>query len=285
MKITLGATVHLDDGHDLSIRDVVVDPYHLDITHLALAPDEPRPTRLVPIDEIDAAGDQLWLHLDADGFRGLPAMDELSLVRIAEPLDHGPDWDVGISDVLTLPWYDADLGVGQPERQTVRWHRVPAGEVEIRRRSRVRTVDVHDVGCVEGFVTDGQRHVTHVLVDHGHLFGHRDLVVPLAAVGEVTNDRVSLLLTRDEVRELPRAAVRSWWDLRRPSRSHDPGPATTDGHRLAHDATPRLRGDGFSRTEVREWCEAYLEAGGTGHVDELVAWIRDRQHQDAPASW
>lgn len=320
MDIDFTTRIHLTDGTHATVADVVVDPYHLAVTHLALCLGSPHPTRLVPIEDVRQEAGTLRLDRDTDGFDEYPAMNAMSYVRIAEPIDPGPDFDIGITDVLTLPYYEAELGVGYPLEQTVSWHRVPVGEVEIRRRSRVTTSDLRDVGHVEGFVTDEQRAVTHVLVDHRHLFGHRDLLVPLAAVAHVDNDHVTLALTRDQVRDLPRADVRSWWDRHRPGRRppadfgsapevtrpargtfhpdppradhpgddgiaiHDPDSAHDEAcHLLANDAAPTLLRDGLSRTEVWEWCEAFLEARGHGDVDELVEWIRARQHQDVPA--
>lgn len=229
MKIDLESHVRLDDGHELIVRDVVVDPYHLDVTHLAMTLGSPQPTRLIPIGDVDEDDNGLRLHRSSADLANYAPMDEMSYVRIAQPLEPGPRWSVGISGVLTLPYYDAELMVGTNPLQTVSWHRIPAGDVEVRRRSRVTTVDQHDVGHVEGFVTDDRRHVSHLVVDHGHLFGHRDLVVPLDAIDGVANDNVTLSITRDEVRDLPRAQVRSWWDRHRPGSGREPTEPTARG--------------------------------------------------------
>lgn len=225
MDIDFGARIDLLDDTHVVLEDVVVDPYDLRLTHLALSPGGAEPTRLVPIDDVTDDAGALRLPRDHAGFIRYPMMNEVSSVRITEPIDPGSEFNVGVTDVLTLPYYDADLGVRYAPEQTVAWHRVPVGEVEIRRRSRVSTSDFLDVGHVEGFVADDQRRVTHVVIDHGHLFGHRDLVIPLADINEVGNDHVTLLLSRDEVRDLPRAVVRSWWDRHDP-RHHARQPST-----------------------------------------------------------
>lgn len=327
MDIDFGSRIDLTDGTHVTVDDVVVDPYHLRLTHLALGRGGEEPTRLVPISDVTDDVGGMRLPCDHAGFMGYPVMNELSYVRITEPVDAGPGYDVGVTDVLTLPYYDADLGVKYSPEQTVAWHRVPVGEVEIRRRSRVSTSDLLDAGHVEGFVTDDQRRVTHVVIDHGHLFGHRDLIVPLADIDEIRNDQVTLALTREQVRGLPRADVRSWWDRHGPQRHarqsatarlpagraapaphspsrtfhpdgihaehpqdegitlHDPDSAHDEAcHLLANDAAPVLMRDGLSREEVWEWSEAFLAANGHGNIDDLVAWIRARQHLDAPVS-
>jgi len=50
--------------------------------------------------------------------------------------------------------------------------------------------------------------VTHVILEQGHLWGTRDVVIPISQVDKVDNDRVTLALTRDEVGQLPEVHVR-----------------------------------------------------------------------------
>ena len=45
-------------------------------------------------------------------------------------------------------------------------------------------------------------HVTHVLLDEGHLWGQKQVAIPISAVTGV-EDGVRLNLTKDEVRDLP----------------------------------------------------------------------------------
>ena len=82
--------------------------------------------------------------------------------------------------------------------------RVPAGEVEVRRGEHVHATD-GPIGQVQGLVIDpGDHHVTHVLLDEGHLWGKRRVAVPIGAVADFS-DGVRLSLARDEVRDLPAA--------------------------------------------------------------------------------
>jgi len=62
----------------------------------------------------------------------------------------------------------------------------------------------HGVGRVQGLVIDpSDHHVTHVLLDEGHLWGQKRVAVPISAVTGVDVDGVRLNLTKDEVRDLP----------------------------------------------------------------------------------
>ena len=82
----------------------------------------------------------------------------------------------------------------------VSYDRVPKGEVELRRKSAVISADGHGVGHVDGLVIDdagGQ--LTHVVLEHGHLWGKREVTIPIADVEAVRTDEVVLGLTKDQV--------------------------------------------------------------------------------------
>jgi len=59
------------------------------------------------------------------------------------------------------------------------------------------------IGRVRGLVVDPRdHHVTHVLLDEGHLWGKKRVSIPISAVKGI-DDGVRLNLTKDEVRDLP----------------------------------------------------------------------------------
>jgi hypothetical protein len=84
--------------------------------------------------------------------------------------------------------------------------RVPLGEVEVRRGDPVHATD-GDIGRGQGLVIDARdHHVTHVLLDEGHLWGKKRVAVPIAAVADVS-EGVRLKLSKDDVRDLPEIDV------------------------------------------------------------------------------
>jgi hypothetical protein len=78
--------------------------------------------------------------------------------------------------------------------------------VEVRRGEHVHATD-GPIGKVRGLavVTRGH-HVTHILLDEGHLWGKRRVAIPIGAVAGFS-DGVRLSLTRDEARDLPLAGL------------------------------------------------------------------------------
>jgi sporulation protein YlmC with PRC-barrel domain len=233
VRLELGTRVEGTDGTVGVLVDLVVDPVARRVTHLVV---EPRrgpgrglgPARLVPV-ELAESGDEgraLSLRLTAEEVEGLPPVDRVAYVRLgAFPVDD-PVWDVGTQDVLALPYYTAydprteiirfhaDVQPSRREREphpvdfAVPYDRVPKDEVEIRRTSSVTSADGHRIGSVDGFVVDRDGLITHLVLEHGHLFGRRDVAIPIGAVDAVETDAVTLSLTRHMVGALPEVPVR-----------------------------------------------------------------------------
>jgi sporulation protein YlmC with PRC-barrel domain len=118
---------------------------------------------------------------------------------------------VGIEDVLASPYYETDEfggpAVAYDQNISLSYDRVPKGEVEIRRSSGVTSSDGDHVGHVDGFVVDGDEQITHVVLEHGHLWRKRDVTIPIGAVEKVETDSVTVSLTKDELGELPAVPV------------------------------------------------------------------------------
>jgi sporulation protein YlmC with PRC-barrel domain len=90
--------------------------------------------------------------------------------------------------------------------QAITYDAVPLGEVTVRRGEVVRATD-GDIGRVQGLVIDAStNHVTHVLLQEGHLWGRKDVAVPIGAVVGV-DDGIGLSLSKQEVEDLPPVEV------------------------------------------------------------------------------
>lgn len=91
-------------------------------------------------------------------------------------------------------------GASRPEEET--HDRVPFGEADVRRGEAVHATD-GEIGRIEGLVIEpDDHHVTHVLLQEGHLRGRKRVAIPIGAVTRV-GDTISLALSKDEVRDLP----------------------------------------------------------------------------------
>jgi len=212
MRLELGGSVRCADDLLGELADVVIDPTTKRVTHLVVQPHHDiAPARLVPIELAqEAEGHEISLRCTVEEVRQLAPVHEFAYLRLGEfPVDD-PDWDVGVQELLAMPYYEP--GVDPMSYGTdagIIYDRVPKGEVEIRRSSAVTSSDGHHLGHIDGFLVDGEQ-ITHIVFERGHLWGRRDLTVPIGAVKKVETDAVTLSLSKDEVGALKGVSVRRW---------------------------------------------------------------------------
>ncbi len=218
MRLELGSPVRCTDDVFGELADVVIDPITKRVTHLVVQPrNQQGLARLVPValaETDDATPPKISLRCTVEEVRRLAPMQEFAYLRLGEFPVNDPDWDIGIQDVLAMPYYGASgLGGYSSELDPhvgMSYDRVPKGEVEIRRSSRVTSSDGHNVGHVDGFRVDQDEQITHVVLEHGHLWGRREVTIPIAAVTKVETDAVTLSLSKDEVGALEPLPVHRW---------------------------------------------------------------------------
>ena len=81
-------------------------------------------------------------------------------------------------------------------------HAVPLGETEVYRHQSVQAVD-GEIGQVEGFmVNPADEKVTHILLEEGHLWGRKQVAIPVSAVASI-EDGIRLNITKRQVEDLP----------------------------------------------------------------------------------
>lgn len=222
MRLELGSPVNCSDGPFGELTDIVIDPTTRRVTHLVVAPDgDHGKAKLVPIELVNAGdeGPGITVSCSVEEAGKLDTVEEYAYLRLGESPDLGPGWDVGVESVLAHPYYGYGPGVGigyeavpvEPDPHVqMTYDRVPKGEVEIRRASEVASSDGHSLGKVDGFVVGDDDSITHFVLERGHLWGKREVTIPISAVANVYNDAVSLSLTKDEVGDLPSVPVHRW---------------------------------------------------------------------------
>jgi sporulation protein YlmC with PRC-barrel domain len=202
---TIGSEVACSDGVCGELKRVVVDPVARALTHLVVEPRHRRRAgHLVPIDLVDSTATEIRLRCTRSEFEALEDAEETQFLPGASG-----GWGYEQGEMLSWPYYQLGVGMGgglamrsSSGPQTIISDRVPVGEVEVRRGEHVHAAD-GTIGRVQGLVIDpSDHHVTHVLLDEGHLWGEKRVAIPISAVTSV-DDGVMLSLTKDEVRDLP----------------------------------------------------------------------------------
>jgi sporulation protein YlmC with PRC-barrel domain len=215
MRLELGSVVRCTDLPFGELADVVVDPVSRRVTHLVVQPpDRHDRARLVPVERASAAGDDIALDCSVADVEALEPVHESAYLRVGELPVADPEWEIGTQDVLALPLYQEMDGMGSvidPDPHViVNYDRIPKHEVEIRRSSAVMSADGHRLGHVDGFLV-GSGETTDIVLERGHLWGRREVVIPAAAVARVENDLVTLSVTKDEVGALATRHVHRWF--------------------------------------------------------------------------
>ena len=96
------------------------------------------------------------------------------------------------------------MTVGALRQATVLEDVIPVGEEEVGPGDRVHAID-GEIGRVQGFlVNPGDDRVTHVLLQEGHLWGRKEVAIPISAVTAVDSE-IRLNLTKEQVGDLPPA--------------------------------------------------------------------------------
>ena len=208
VQFAIGAEALASDGPCGKLQRVIVEPVADVVTHLVIGPAHaPEPGRLVPVDLVDnARSDEVRLGCTTAEFEQLDPAEKDQFI----PGDSGyKDYDTG--EVAYLPHYGLGMGTGMGTGMgmsggnaphTVTYDSVPPGEVEIRRGDNVATTD-GEIGRVQGLVIDpASHHVTHVLLQEGHLWGRKEVAIPISAVAS-TSEGILLNISKQEVRDLP----------------------------------------------------------------------------------
>jgi sporulation protein YlmC with PRC-barrel domain len=214
MRLELGCPVSCTDGPVGELADVVIDPVSRRVTHLVVQPHgQGDRARLVAAERASPEGAGVGLDIAAAEFEALEFVRTSEYLRVGQMPVTDPDWEVGVTDFLSLPVYQEMDGLGTaivPDpHEVVSYDRIPRGEAEIRRSSSVISSDGHRVGHVDGFLV-GEGLVADIVLDQGHLWGKREVVIPAAAVAKIETDTVTLDLTKDEVGALPGRRVHRW---------------------------------------------------------------------------
>ena len=189
-EFAIGATASCSDGVCGEVSRMIVDPATRTVTHLAIEPKHRRDLgRLVPLDLVDTTTGDIRLRCTLAEFDALDPAEENELVE-----------DIGGMGVGGMA---APMGIPSAP-QIVLEDVVPLGETDVGRGEHVHALD-GEIGQVEGFLVDpGDHRVTHVLLREGHLWGRKEVAIPVSAVTGVENG-IRLNMTKKQIEDLPPA--------------------------------------------------------------------------------
>ena len=201
MDIPIDAEVECTDGPGGRSTCVILNPFSHRVTHIVVKEKWfPHARRLVPVERvIESTPEQIRVDCTQDQLQKMESFTETRFIQ-----SDIPDDIYGVEDYRVWPYVlpEADLMV------PLEHERVPPGELAVHRGSQVRATD-GDVGRVDEFLIDPEgEHITHLVLREGHLWGQKDVVIPVSKIGRIEQDRVHLTLSKEEVANLPTIPLR-----------------------------------------------------------------------------
>ena len=212
-EFTLGAGASCSDGSCGEVVRAILSPATRTVTHLVIEPrHHPESGRLVPVELVEAGVGEIRLSCSLAEFDTLEPAERIDLV---EGIDYGggygaPEAVMEYGDVGAMGGgvSASGMGIGMSlghHTPTITSDNVPEGESEVVRHEHIHATD-GEIGQLKGFAVDPDDHrVTHVLVREGHLWGRKEIAIPVSAVTSL-DDGIWLNLTKSQVEELPSRA-------------------------------------------------------------------------------
>jgi len=183
---------------------LVVNPVNEHITHLVVAEKAfPNIERLVPVDKILASTpNSIQLRCNQADLSEMATFEETDFIeagRLEASLPYSVPyevWPYAMYDELPMP---------------LEHERIPAGEVVIRRGTAVKATD-GQVGKVDEFLVDPENDaITHLVLREGHLWGKKDVTIPVSEIDKITENAVYLKLDKQDIESLPTVPVKRRW--------------------------------------------------------------------------
>jgi hypothetical protein len=210
MEIPLQAQVECTDGVCGRSVYVLINPVIDQVTHLVVKEDaSPYAEQIVPVDFVtDTTADTIRLHCSKAELEKMKPFVQTEFVQ-----ENVPDFSgyiggyYGMGSTYYEPYVTPEKTIFVPEET----QQVPLGELAVRRGTRIEATDGY-VGKVDEFVVNPENgYITHMVMREGHLWGKKDVAIPLSAMGELREDTVFLKLDKNQVESLPTFPVHRRW--------------------------------------------------------------------------
>jgi sporulation protein YlmC with PRC-barrel domain len=215
MDIPLDAEVKCVDGNCGRSTYVILNPATKEMTHIVVQEKELLPIeRLVPISMIeDSTPERIQLKCTKDQLGEMERFIETHFIP-ADPSYLG-DWYDAYARYGPGGMYGGYMvwpyAVPADGQVPVEEEKVPAGELALRRGAHVHATD-GQVGRVDEFLIDPEKgHVTHLVLREGHLWGQKDVTIPVSHIKRIEADDVYLTIDKSRIESLPEIPIHRWW--------------------------------------------------------------------------
>ena len=199
--IAIKAKVECTDGPCGKSTYVIINPVNQKVTHFVLQdkhlPDNP--TRLVPVGKVaNATQQQITLSCTKADVAKMAPFLVTNFIRESAP---GKAYASGAA-------YTSQYVIDDTAYDEVQERNIPEGELALHSGMQVEATD-GKVGKLDVLVLDANSgEVTNLLLREGHLWGKKDVAIPVSAVDFCDADTVYLKLDKAGVKALPAVPVK-----------------------------------------------------------------------------
>jgi hypothetical protein len=215
MEIPLQAQVECTDGVCGRSVYILINPVVDRVTHLVVREDSsPNTEYIVPVDVVsETIADTIQLRCSKAELEKMAPFVQTEFVKekMADLYTgYGGGYGYGMADNYFWPYASSESTV----YVSTDYQQIPPGELAVRRGTRVEATDGY-VGRVDEFVVNPENgHITHLVMREGHLWGQKDVIIPLSAMkamGDTYEDAVFLNIDKHQIESLPTFPLQRRW--------------------------------------------------------------------------
>ena len=210
MEIPVQAQVECTNGLCGRSVYVLINPVTDKVTHLVVKEDVSDTEYIVPVEFVtETIVDTIRLRCSKAKLKKMRRFIKTTFIEEKVPFTSlgGGNEMYGRGAYYYLPYVDPEMTVQVP----VEHKQIPPGELAVHRGTRVEATDGH-VGHVDEFVVNPKNsHITHLVMREGHLWGKKDVIIPLSAMGDTHDDTVFLKIDKKQIELLPTFPLHRRW--------------------------------------------------------------------------
>jgi sporulation protein YlmC with PRC-barrel domain len=205
-EIPLGAEVECLDGPCGKTITIIIDPTNKNVTHIVVRDktlgDEGE--RLIPIEHLgETAEKKVRLNIRRSEMAGMDPFVKTRYHKIKN-IDFMESYIGHDFDFYLLP-YATPM---KTDVIPVEEEQIPPGELAVYRGARVEATDGKAGMLGEFLVNPLTGHISHLILMEGHLWGKKEVTIPVSAIDRIEEDTVYLKLDKEAVESLPSEPVR-----------------------------------------------------------------------------
>ena len=190
MDMHLNAHVECLDGRIGRLENIILNPKTEKVTYLVVRGNDLQNTeRLVPERLVkEASHDTVFLSITKEKFEGMKNFIQEEYIP---------------SNITLYMAEQAGWDMGTPASVFVEHEAVPAGGLIVHERAKVFATDGH-AGKVDDFLVEKKTgRITHIILLEGHLWGKKDISIPVNQIDRYEDGNIYLKIDKSGVEALP----------------------------------------------------------------------------------